>query len=300
MIHVEVYEQLKKLLQKETEAELSLDKFVVQNDALQRLLDEENPDEPFLTYAYMSATSDKMLPFRMVMTSMGFIFFAEDLYIGCDYVHMKSAKEIAEAIVLTCKLFLSGQVRLVITHSARRFVADELFLVSGNHQQVLAVATHFPFWIDLPFVRRDPHTLVLENRVMQHVSTQKLHNFYAENKELAASYETVGRVVDWSEAAPLDTGLWKDIVSEMTWHKTAKKPLENVWSYALKQWETWVFTFVFGAFFITLSLLVPAYGTLIRTASQISFTVFVLWFLPGYMQRKHARKAAEASKNHAE
>ncbi len=291
MVHLAVYEALKEIADKSGIKELSAEQFVLQQDALERLSDDDSADEAFADYFYQGGKKDDDLPFELVLTGEGFAVMFADLFIGAEYADFANANDAAQAIFRTCTLFLNGQIRIVLSVSRRGIVAREMFLVVGIKQEPLIAVTARSMTINVPFVHRNLHTHVLRNHVLADQFAVP-GTFYAYNKKLATAYKSANREIDWGEPAPLTKKTWQSIINELTWHETGKKPLERSWVYALKQWETWVFTLMFGGLFIALGLALPHYQAIIRVVSQISFVVFVFWFLPLIAQRKYTKQQA--------
>ena len=284
---VAIYDNLRELIGAAKIATLTPEMLVLQQDAVERITDVENPDEAFAYCLYPGADRDDALPFEVIMSREEFSVSHAGMGFAGRYDSFKAEAAAAEAIFMACELFLNGQVRLVLTLGRRRAVAAELFMVVGREAEPVSTEARN---VAMQFAsQRKLHTHVLQNHALDsRVSIPK--NFYGRNTILAKAYESTGRAIDWSEPSPLTAKTWETIIDEITWRSTGKQPKQWPMVFAMKQWETWAFTLGLGAVFIALAYAVPASRGLLQIVSPISFALFVAVILPGLVERKQSRR----------
>jgi hypothetical protein len=294
MNYLQIYKSLIELVSKANLTPLAQDNFVIQEDAYQRIADEENLDEVFLRYSYKAGTHDNDLPFEIVLTRELFAIGSEGSYFEFRYDQFDSPESAAQAILDSCMLFLNGQIRAVATIKGHTVKSFEQFLVTGTKQWPISI--HLSRATIMSFVNFGNVSAVIfrNNIIKQQIDIP--NDFFLLENNLTTAYESFNRRIDWGEPQPLDSKAWEKIKTEIIWSGTDKKPLEHPYRYALKQWETWLFTVIMGTVLIFLSIKLPKIHFLIQSASQIIFAMFVFYLLPHYARSKYEKSCRKSSK----
>lgn len=254
-IAIKVWSALQLLLNGEKSPHLSRERFVLQKDAFVRLADEDvESDVPFLTYQYHEITSDETLDFSLLFfgdflaieigpigLTMPYETLGFDstklLGLSDDELSGANPETIAENILLTVKLLLSGGIAGGCTWRRGELVAFETFLLGLEPKP-------YPIGISSQFSllkRSGDEYTVKQNRVLEHMPKVPAA-FPLLPPIINGTRVKRGRDVEsFHDLSPLTKARYEELSTEADLHEFAGKSQdESAWHYIYRTPEFWL------------------------------------------------------------